>query len=184
MRNRKWLCFVVIVTSTMGAGNVMAKGFGCPASSSPAEMIACLQARDAILSSELTVAVKEKALRKMGDVDSRHLSLPQVESTYGRPGRLKAVLHWRGGSSLVASRGDAIPGGYRVVAVLPGRVIVSGRNGQNHVLLMEGGSGGDGSVESPIGGTGTERSVSPTTIGARLVKSSSLPHGDLSHDEH
>lgn len=171
MDNGKFFGFAIFALSTMTTGNAMADGFGC-AASSPAGMIACLQSRDAVLSHELAVAAKEKALRKMGDAGARHLSLPQVESTYGRSGQLKAVLYWRDGSSLSVSRGDEIPGGYRVVDISPGRVTVSGRNGGKHVLLMQGGSGGDGGAG--YSGSEMDREVPavPATIPAPMTKPS------------
>lgn len=177
MGSGKFWGLAIFALSAMTIGNAMADGFGCAASSSPAGTIACLQLRDVILSHELAVAAKEKALRKMGDAGARHLSLPQVESTYGRSGQLKAVLYWRDGSSLSVSRGDEIPGGYRVVAISPGRVTVSGRNGGKHVLLMEGGSGSDGGASYSGNGLDREVPAVPTTVPAPTTKSS--PEGGV-----
>ena len=180
MGSGKFWGLAIFALSAMTIGNAMADGFGC-AASSPAGTIACLQSRDAILSRELAVAAKEKALRKLGDADlRRHLSLPLVESTYGSPGRLKAVLYWRDGSSLSVSSGDVIPGGYRVVAVSPGRVTVSGRNGGNHVLLMEGGPGGAGGDGYSGNGTGQDIPAAPAAIPAPITKPSL---GGSVHDE-
>ncbi len=113
----------------------------CSADLGPAQQVSCLQIENQILQQQLQNKQLHKSIAKLSGSgeESRHLSLPTVLSTYGMT-HIQAVLEWtdsegKPSGSLVVHDGDVIPGGWKVMSIQSGSVVVQ-KGSTIHTLLM------------------------------------------------